>query len=355
MDNYSQDKNENSQGRLGAINRQKLLKLEKKDKTAFEKTVDVVVLLLPFVCGGLALLEYCCVPEKTSNPFPERYAIFIVGLICLYGLFLAVSIIKDKMDDFTLLVKARYYAPLYSGVFLFLAFYDYLTLKTGVLTQPFVPCANSIINAGIADYAMLLECTKSTLVLLFTGYFAGVVAGLVTGILCGYSEKFRYWISPIINVLGPIPTVTWVPIMMVVASSLYVGAVFIISMGAWFAVTVATMTGIIHVNKDYFEVAKTLGAGPTQLVSRIAIPGAIPSILQGCTQAMSSSCVSILIAEMLGVESGLGWYMTWQKSWACYDKMFAALFIICVVFILVTKTLDRIKRHLLRWQIGEVK
>lgn len=70
---------------------------------------------------------------------------------------------------------------------------------------------------------------------------------------------------------------------------------------------------------------------------------------------MSSACVSILIAEMLGVESGLGWYMTWQKSWASYDKMFAALIIICVVFILVTKGLNRIKNHLLRWQTEEGK
>ena len=68
---------------------------------------------------------------------------------------------------------------------------------------------------------------------------------------------------------------------------------------------------------------------------------------------MSSACVSILIAEMLGVESGLGWYITWQKSWASYDKMFAALCIICLVFILVTKTLGRIKKYLLRWQIGD--
>ena len=302
------------------ITRQKLLELEKKEKTGFEKIADGVILLLPFVCAGIAVLEYIYIPNNTGNPFPERYIIFISFLMGLYALFLIVSILKNLLGDFTVLAKARHYAPLYSAVFLLLALYD---------------------------------CTKNTLVLLFLGYFAGVLAGLITGILCGYYEKFRYWISPIINILGPIPTVTWVPIMMVIVSSLYAGSVFIIALGAWFAVTVATMTGIIHVNKDYFEAAKTLGASSTQLVSRIAIPGAIPSILQGCTQAMSSACVSILIAEMLGVESGLGWYITWQKSWASYDKMFAALFIICVVFILVTKTLAGIKKYLLRWQIGD--
>lgn len=143
--------------------------------------------------------------------------------------------------------------------------------------------------------------------------------------------------------------------MMVVAKSLYMGAVFVIALGSWFAVTVATMTGISNVDQDYFEAARTLGANKRQLVFRVAIPHAMPSILQGCTQAMSSSCVALMIAEMMGVKSGLGWYMTWQSGWASYDKFFAALFVICLIFTLVTKGLNKIKSYALRWQNGVEK
>lgn len=113
---------------------------------------------------------------------------------------------------------------------------------------------------------MILDCTIHTLGLLFLGYFAGVSLGLVTGITCGYSEKARYWVDPVIKFLGPIPTSTWIPIMMVIASSLFGGAVFIIALGSWFAVTVASMTGIANVDRDYFEAARTLGASEQQLV-----------------------------------------------------------------------------------------
>lgn len=142
---------------------------------------------------------------------------------------------------------------------------------------------------------------------------------------------------------------------MVVATSLFGGAVFIIAMGSWFAVTVASMTGIANVDREYFEAARMLGASEKQLVFRVAIPHAMPSILQGCTQAMSTACTAIMIAEMMGVEAGLGWYMSWAKSWSSYDKMFAALFVICFIFTVVTKILDLIKSHALRWQKGEVK
>lgn len=336
------------------LTRYQLRELEQRKKTRSEVVLDVIYILFPFLFGGIGIAEYLLVPNKSPNPHPERYLFFLIIIIAIYSVYLLMALLKRRRGDAMTLSRVRYYAPLISGLFAFLTLYDYLTLKTGTLTQPFVPCVNAVINAGVTDYLLLLECTLATLKLLFLGYFIGVLLGLITGIACGYSPAVRYWINPIINFLGPIPTVTWIPIMMVVASSLFMGAVFIIALGAWFAVTVATMTGIANVDKEYFEAAKTLGASKRQLVARIAIPGAVPSILQGCVQAMSSACVSIMIAEMLGVKSGLGWYMNWQKSWAAYDKMFAALFVICIVFILVSKGLDRIKRYLLRWQTGDV-
>lgn len=340
---------------LSGLTRRQLKELEEKEKTPAQKLVETIIMVLPILCGGIALAEYLIIPNNSRNPKPWSY-VWVLGIaIGAYLVCLLISLIKKNKGEKQFYEKLHYKAPHFSALFLFLALYDYLTLKTGVLTQPFVPCMNYILNAFLTDYAMLLDCTLNTLKLLFLGYAIGVSLGLITGIACGYSERARYWLDPIIKFLGPIPTSTWIPIIMVVATSLFGGAVFIIALGSWFAVTVASLTGISNVGKEYFDAARTLGANNRQLVFRVAIPHAMPSILQGCTQAMSSSCVAIMIAEMLGVKSGLGWYMTWQTGWASYDKSFAALFVICFIFTLVTKGLERIKRYLLRWQNGAVK
>ena len=60
-------------------------------------------------------------------------------------------------------------------------------------------------------------------------------------------------------------------------------------------------------------------------------------------------------AEMMGVKAGLGWYITWVKSWALYNNMFASLIIICLIFTFVTKILNMVKKRVLRWQIGVTK
>ena len=339
----------------GSLSRQQLRQLEAKEKTKFQIILDWIIMMLPVVCGIIAILEYKLVPDKISNSEPNTYLKVLIFFIGLYVVYFLVALVKRIRGNLTSIEKLRYRAPLNAALFLLLAAYDYMTLKTGILTQPFVPCMNAILNIAWSDKSYLIECTLHTLRLMFLGYFAGVAVGLVTGITCGYSEKIKYWVNPIIKFLGPIPTPTWIPIIMVVATSLFKGAIFVIALGSWFAVTVASMTGISNVDKSYFEAAKTLGAKERQLVFRVAIPYAMPSILQGCTQAMSSACVSITVAEMMGVKAGLGWYMNWAKSWAAYDKMFAALFVICIIFTIVTRGLDLIKRRLLRWQNGVVK
>lgn len=337
------------------LNRQQLRELETKQKTTFQTVLDWVIMVLPVVCGIIAILEYKLIPDGNTNKNPNTYLGALLVFIGAYVIYFLIALIQKARGNQPVFDKLRYRAPLFSALFLLLGGYDYLTLKTGILTQPFVPCMNAILNIAWEDKGYLIECTLHTLRLLFLGYFIGVFVGLITGITCGYSEKVRYWINPIIKFLGPIPTPTWIPIIMVVVSSLFKGAVFIIALGSWFAVTVASMTGISNVDKSYFEAARTLGANERQLVFRVAIPYAMPSILQGCTQAMSSACVAITIAEMMGVKAGLGWYMNWAKSWAAYDKMFAALFVICIIFTIVTKVLELVKKRLLRWQNGVVK
>lgn len=67
---------------------------------------------------------------------------------------------------------------------------------------------------------------------------------------------------------------------------------------------------------------------------------------------MSSACTALIVAEMIGVESGLGWYITWQKSWALYGKMYAAIVIICLVFVVVNFLLKCVRDYVLRWRKG---
>lgn len=337
------------------LTKDELWELEENNKSRNRKVMDFIISLFPILCCIIAILEYLLIPDKYPNANPERYIVLLLIPAFVYLIRWILAVISYKRGNKKKFAKVRNGAPLKSAVFLLLTLIDVLTLKTGILLYPFIPWVNDIINAAILDKDQLIVCTLFTLRLLFTGYFCGAVLGIITGVASGYSERVRYWVNPIVKVLGPIPTATWIPLIMILATSLMAGSVFIVGLGTWFAVTIATTSGISNVDKAYYEVAKTLGSSDRQLVFNIAIPHAMPNILQGMTQGMSSACISLMIAEMLGVEAGLGWYITWAKAWAAYNKMFAAIVIICIVFNIVTRVLDKIKNYILRWQIGVVK
>ncbi len=333
---------------------EQLLEKEQKEKTKKDKVLDFLVCCLPILMGIIAILEYLYVPNfgNFKNLSPNTYIAFIIILIAAYTAVFVVSLFLKKKNLYNKVISK---APITAAVFAAFITYDLLTLKSNKLLYPFFPWFNDILNAMKGDAAFLWECTLSTLKLLLYGYFFGAAIGFVTGIICGYSKKAKYWIDPIIKLLGPIPTATWIPLVMVIASTLYKGCVFIVALGVWFAVTTATMTGIESIEKSYFEAGQNLGCNTRQLVFRIAIPAAVPSIFQGLTQGMSSACVSLMVAEMIGVESGLGWYIVWAKAWANYGKMYASLIIICIIFTIVTQALAYIKRYVLRWQEGMVR
>ena len=333
------------------MTRDQLWELERSGRSRKENIVEFVISLLPYAGLAVSLMEYCLIPDKYNNDHPERYIIFLLIPGFIYLISWITGIVRRRSGNGKKFARVRHTAPFLTALYIGFALFDWATLKTGKLLYPFIPWINDIINAVFIDAGQLFICTLYSLRLLLLGYLEGSFLGLLTGVACGYSEKINYWVDPIVKVLGPIPTATWIPLIMLLSSSLDNGAIFIIGLGAWFAVTVATTTGIHNVDPAYFEAARTLGASERQLIFHIAIPGAMPNILQGMTQAMSSSCVSLVIAEMMGVKAGLGWYITWQKSWAAYNKMFAAIIIICIVFNIVTRIVGMIKNRLLRWQI----
>jgi len=332
------------------LTRQELFELENKPKTAKELIIDRFICFLPILAGIIALLEYMYIPNYKNNYASYTYVYFIGILITLVLIAFAASFFNKAV-----FYKLLYKAPFYTLVFVLFTVYDVLTLKSSKLMLPYFPWVDQILNSIISDRAYLLDCIKNSLILLFTGYFTGAIIGTITGIACGYSKRINYWIEPFMELFGAIPSTTWIPIVMVLATSLFKGSVFIIALGVWFAVTLATITGISSIDSAYYDAARTLGAGNRQLIFHIAVPSAIPNIFQGLMQAMSSACTALLVAEMIGVESGLGWYITWQKSWAQYAKMYAAIVIICIIFVLVNYIMNLIKKKVLRWQEGIVK
>jgi NitT/TauT family transport system permease protein len=322
-----------------------LRQIEAAPKSKNRQAADWLICAAPIVVAAIVIGQYKFAPNAVNVTVTDKYSYFIAFLaFIVLAKFIMACFSKRAYE--CLLEKA----PLYIAGFMLFGLYDYATLKTGILPLPYFPWPDRIINGIYEDRVLLLDCVKNSLILLFSGYFAGAAAGLVTGLASGLSSKVRYWVLPLIQVLGPIPSTTWLPIILIVAASLFGGSVFLIALGVWYPVTMTSMLGVLNIPKANFEAARTLGASRARLVFKVALPATMPHIFQGLTQGMSVACTALMVAEMMGVESGLGWYINWQRGWAEFAKMYGAVIVICITFSLVNLALSLVKRRVLRWQ-----
>ncbi|WP_157264364.1 ABC transporter permease [Azohydromonas aeria] len=238
---------------------------------------------------------------------------------------------------------------------LLLAAWELLTAKLAWLPAPFFAPPQSLIEVYAGDWQRLAECAAHSLALLSAGVAVGAVAGFLTGVTIGWSRGAGYWIHPLLRFLGPIPSTALLPMAFFLAPSSWSAAAFLIALATGFPVTVLTWSGVAGVNRQYYDVARTLGASEWFLVWRVAVPAALPQVFVGLFMGLGASFSVLVAAEMMGVKAGLGWYLTWAQGWAAYTNMFAALFVMAALFSGLITALFAVRDRALAWQKGTLK
>jgi NitT/TauT family transport system permease protein len=270
---------------------------------------------------------------------------------------IAVSILLALLRRFSPALR-RWMAnmwPVFTAGILLLCVWDVITVGLRLLPLPYFPGPAAVLRSMINDRFVLLDSTWHSLALLISGYGLGVMAGLISGICIGWSSSVRYWGMPILKVVGPIPATAWIPLALVLSPSAMISSAVLIALSVWFPVTMLTSSGISNTRASYLDVARTLGAGRAYLIFRVAIPAALPNVFIGLFMGLGASFLTLVVAESVGVKSGLGWYVSWAQGWAEYGKVFAALIIMAAFFSTIMTVLFKIRDRVLVWQKGIIK
>ncbi len=236
-----------------------------------------------------------------------------------------------------------------------LSAWEILTAKTATLPTPFFAPPQALIEVYVDDWPRLGDSALNTLKLLGLGVAYGGIVGFLIGVSIGWSRRIGYWVHPVLRVLGPLPSTALLPLTFYFFPSSYSAAVFLIALATAFPVAVLTWSGVASVNKSYYDVARTMGASGWFLVLRVAIPAALPQVFVGLFMGLGASFSVLVTAEMMGVKSGLGWYLTWAQGWASYVNMYAALIVMALLFSGVITLLFTVRDRALSWQKGTVK
>jgi sulfonate transport system permease protein len=306
-----------------------------------------VAAAIAWVAFGLSCLWWPDIGDW-SRTHALGIAAFVVAAFALFG-----TLSADFLGSAGPALRRR--TPWLVALGLFLTVWELATAKFGWLPLPFFPPPQSILEVYTDDLPKLLDSVFASVKLQLGGYIIGATVGFLTGVSIGWSRSVGYWVHPVLRFIGPLPATAWLPIAFFTFPSSWSASTFLIALATGFPVTVLTWSGVASVSNAYYDVARTLGAKPSFLVLKVAIPAALPHVFVGLFMGLGSSFAVLVVAEMIGVKAGLGWYLQWAQGWAAYANMYAALIVMSLLcsgaITLLFKTRDR----LLVWQKGVVK
>ena len=205
---------------------------------------------------------------------------------------------------------------------------------------------------GLPRGHLLTHHAAMSLLRVVLGFSIAALLGIPLGIAVGRSKRFRRAVSPILELLRPIPPLAWIPIAILWFGIGIKSAVFIIFLGAFFPILLNAVSGVESVPPITVEAARTLGAGRTDLLFKVFVPGAMPSILTGMRIGLGIGWMTLVAAEFTGVKSGLGlgYMIMTARDIQRVDELVAGMAVIGFVGIAMDKGLRLVEANLLRWR-----
>jgi NitT/TauT family transport system permease protein len=321
---------------------------EKSSQPQVRKTKREILFAIPLAVA-LALALHWLTSKKEPHAEAHLYTYFLGSLFVA-----SIGAAALQALWFGLRQWMRTMCPLIAVTVFFLSGWELATSGFRLLPMPYFPGPAGVLQSLVNDRDLLFDSTCHSLLLLLGGYTLGVATGLFSGVCIGWFPQARYWGMPVLKIVGPIPATAWIPLAMVLSPSAMFSAVALIALAVWFPVTMLTASGISNTRASYLDVARTLGANRRYLIFNVAIPAAMPSIFIGLFMGLGASFLT-LVAETVGVKSGLGWYVSWAQGWAEYGKVYAALVIMAAFFSTIMTALFKVRDRVLAWQKGVIK
>ncbi|RMX07738.1 ABC transporter permease subunit [Corticibacter populi] len=238
---------------------------------------------------------------------------------------------------------------------LFLTVWQLTAAKLGWLPQPFFPPPQALLEVLVWEWDELLKHLWASLQLVTVGFALGALAGFVLGVAIGWSTHIGYWVHPVLRFIGPLPATALLPIVFLAFPTSWSASIFLIALAAGFPVAILTWSGVANVDQALYDVARTQGLGNWGLITKVAIPAALPNVFVGLFMALGAAFSALMVAELIGVKAGMAFYIQWSQGWAAYANVWTTILVLALVCSGSITLLFKIRDHWLSWQKGLVK
>jgi len=188
----------------------------------------------------------------------------------------------------------------------------------------------------------------ATLFRLFAGFSVAVFLGVTVGLAAAVNPAVNAVVRPIVRVLAPLPKVALYPALLLLVGFGHQSKIMLVTFDALFPILLATYYGASTVEQKLIWSAMAAGTPPREILYKVVLPAAAPSILTGCRIGLVISCIVVFLAEMITSTDGLGHVLvTAARKFQAVD-MFVPLITISLLGLILNGLLQAVRSYLLR-------
>lgn len=213
-----------------------------------------------------------------------------------------------------------------------------------------LPSPVQVAKAFVSEFPALMSNAGTTLLEAFAGLLLGVATGFVVAVAMDHCEGLYQAFYPIIVLTQTVPAIAVAPLLVLWFGYEMAPKIILIVITTFFPVTVGLLTGFKAADPAAVNLLKAMGAGKMQIFRYIKLPGAMGQFFSGLKISASYAVVGAVIAEWLGGFKGLGVYMLRVKKAFSFDKMFAVIFLISAISLLLMWAVERLQKLCMPWE-----
>lgn len=184
----------------------------------------------------------------------------------------------------------------------------------------------------LAQKGVLFKYVVASLFRVSAGYLLAVLVGIPAGLLMGWFLPARLAFNPAIQVLRPISPIAWIPVAILWFGVSDLAPIFLIFLASLFPITTAAMAAVQNIQANYIRAARNFGITGLELFKKVVFPASLPQILTGLRLALGVAWLVVVAAEMIAVNSGLGYLIIdARNAGKRYDLVVAGMALIGLI------------------------
>jgi sulfonate transport system permease protein len=205
-------------------------------------------------------------------------------------------------------------------------------LATGVVPAYRLPSPAAVVLAGadLAERGLLGVHIGISVQRVLLGFAIGAAIGLVLGALIGLSRWADVLLSPTISAFRAVPSLAWVPLIILYVGFAENGKVALIAIGALFPVFTTVAGALHHVDRHLVEAGRAFGLRGVSLFAQVQLPAVVPSVVSGLRLALAQAWLFLVAAELLGSSMGLGFLLTDSQNNGRIDRLFLTIILLAI-------------------------